>query len=231
MAINRTDFEQLMNQARVKLVGASDAGLKAELYDVLTDFFNDSSCWTQIVTVPYIANQRDYPVFVPEGQIIRLNGVSDWGTIVPIPPGSLIPAGTPAPLFVPALMPYIGLLSVKNIPNSAGYYQAEFVTNVALPTDKHMMPSAPDWVLPLWHTAILDGILGKMMTSPNKTYSSEKQGVYHLKRFRDGIARARITKLKANTVGAQAWRFPQQFRSISQQSGVPSIGNASERMF
>ena len=35
MAIQERDFERLMNQARVKLPGASEEGLKGELFDVI----------------------------------------------------------------------------------------------------------------------------------------------------------------------------------------------------
>jgi hypothetical protein len=227
MTINRIDYDQMLNQARVKLVGVSDNGLKGELYDVLSEFLNDSSCWTQDVAVQYSPGVQSYPLFVPEGQIIRLVGVSDWGTTVPSP-AVVTP---PSAAFVPALMPDIGTLVVQNAPNIAGYYLVTLVCNVALPTDKNLMPQAPDWLLPVWHVGILDGLLGKMMTHPQKTYTNDKQGAYHLKRFRDAIARARVSKLRANTVGSAAWRFPQQFRSQSQQSGVPAIGSANERSF
>jgi hypothetical protein len=227
MAINKTDFDQLMNQARIKLVGASDAGLLGELYDVLSEFFNDSRSWTQDITVPYQPNTQSYPVQPIEGQIISLVGVSDWGPVVP--PTTIVP--NPNTSFVPALMPDLGTLVLMQAPNVSGYYQVTVCTNVSLPTDRHQMPIAPSWVLPIWHVGILDGLLGKMMSQPGKAYANDKQSAYHLKRFRDAIARARIAKMRANTNGAAAWRFPQQFRAASQQSGVPAIGSANERSF
>lgn len=227
MAINQIDFDQLMNQARIKLVGASDAGLKGELYEVLSEFFNDSSCWTQNLTVPYVAQVQSYPIQPVEGQIIRLVGVTDWGTTVPPIPS--VP--NPNTSFVPALMPDVGTLVLMQAPIVAGYYQVTVVANVSLPTTRDQMPIAPSWVLPVWHVGILDGLLGKMLAQPGKSYANDKQSAYHLRRFRDAIARARISKLRANTNGSAAWRYPQQFRSTSQQSGVPAIGSANERSF
>jgi hypothetical protein len=219
MAIVKSDFEQLMNQARVKLVGASEAGLRGEFYDVLSEFFNDSSIWTEDVLVPTTPNTFEYPVSVPEGQIIRLVGVCQ--PAVPLTP----PAQTmPDPVFVPALMAEIGTLQLKYSPSTAVTYSATFVVNTALPTSRDDIPLAPSWVLPVWHVGILDGLLGKMMGSANKSYSNPTTSAYHLKRFRDAIARARISKLRANTNGAQAWRFPQAFRTGNQQGGVPSFG-------
>src|SRR5487761_1855074 len=227
MPIAKQDFEQLMTQATAKLVGASDGAMRAEFYDVLTEFFNDSSCWTECVTFQYQPNIIGYPVSVSEGQIIRLNGVRDWGPTSPPGLNTTIPPGTPAPLFLPALMPFVGRVVLQNIPDRTGYAHATFTINCSLPTSRDAVPIAPDWVLPIWHVGLLDGLLGKMMTSPNKSYSNIQQGAYHLKRFRDAIARARVSKLRANTLGSGAWRFPQQFRSLSQQSGVPAIGSSN----
>lgn len=228
MAINKTDLEQLMNQARATLVGASEGGLKGAFYDVLTEFFNDSSSWTQCIPVNALPNRTVYTLQPNEGQIIRLVGVS-----TPFPPQGTPQNATSIPggVFIPALMPDVGTLVIKNAPVTATTYIAEVVTNVAQPVDRHGLPQAPDWALPIWHVGLLDGLLGKLMIQPNKSYSNKETGQYHLKRFRDAIARARVSKLRANTNGAQAWRFPQQYRSTSQQGGVPAVGSASERTF
>lgn len=214
MAINKVDYEQLMKQAKVTLTGASDAGLNGAFYDVCAEFLNDSSSWTEEILVPVLTTRLDYPMAVAEGQIIRLQGLTDGERN-----------------FVPALMSNVGELQLASYPNDNATYTATVVKNVSLPTTRDDMPIAPSWLLPLWHVGLLDGLLGKMMLQPQKSYSSEKAGPYHLKRFRDAIARARVSKLRANTNGATAWRFPQQFRSTNQQGGVPSIGSSGERSF
>lgn len=225
MAILKHDLEQLLNQARVTLVGASEGGLRGAFYDVLSEFFNDSSAWTQDVAFTALSTTVEYPIQVNEGLIIRLVGVTTP------PAAQQQTAGIPSGLFIPALMPEVGTLILKNAPSTTTTYVATVVTNVAQPVDRHGLPQAPDWALPIWHVGLLDGLLGKMMIQPNKSYSNKETGQYHLKRFRDAIARARVSKLRANTNGAQAWRFPQQYRSTSQQGGVPAVGSASERSF
>jgi hypothetical protein len=214
MAILETDFTQLMNQARVTLLGSSDAGLKGAFYDVVSEFLNDSSIWTQDVDFAVIPASHSYQVSVNEGQILRLVGVAAADNT-----------------FIPALMPELGTIVLQHAPNTNATYTATFVTNIALPTTKQAIPLAPDWLLPVWHVGLLDGLLGKMMIQPNKSYSNLQQGAYHLKRFRDAIGRARVSKLRANTIGSAAWRFPQGFRTVSQQGGVPSIGTGNERVF
>lgn len=228
MAINKHDWEHFLNQATVKLTGSSQNGLKAEAFDVLTEFFNDSSCWTTDISVPYQPNTMSYPLEVPEGRIIRLVGIADYGTTPP--PTPIVP--NPNVSFTPALISDdLKYLILKFAPTTSGFFQVRLVTNVALPTSREMVPQCPDWVLPVWHVGLLDGLLGKMMSQPAKAYSNATWAAYHLKRFRDAIARARIAKLRSNTNGAAAWQFPQQFRSQSQQSGVPAIGSANERSF
>jgi hypothetical protein len=228
MTIAKHDFDQLMNQARVTLVGSSDAGLKGAFYDVCSEFLNDSSSWTQDVQVNAVPTRTEYPLQVNEGQVIRLVGVST----PPIPQGQQQDATTlPAGVFIPALMPTVGTLLLSQAPVSATTYIAQVVTNVALPTDRNAIPIGPDWLLPIWHVGLLDGLLGKMMMQPGKSYSDKVTGAYHLKRFRDVIARARVSKLRASTNGAQAWRFPQQFRSNTQRGGIPSTGSTNERTF
>jgi len=215
--INKQDYEQLLTQAASKLTGASSGALKNELYDVLSEFLNDSSAWTEDVQFPTIGDNvtRVYPLQVTEGQIVRLAIVVDSG-------------GFPQP----ALMYDIGTVTLAYPANSVQMFTATFVKNVYLPLTKEDIPVGPDWLLPIWHVGLLDGLLGKMYSTPQRAYSNETKGVYHLKRFRDAIARARVSKLRANTNGSQAWAFPQGFRTRTQQGGVPSGGaTGNERTF
>lgn len=206
--IRETDFDQFMNQARVQLTGASEAGLKGELFDVMKEFFRDSNVWHEWVEIPVIPNEQNYRVTPAHGgMFIRLAAIHDKNWIV-----------------LPALMEHtappgatIHLVWPQNISMTA---KAILIKNVVLPTTKHDIPDAPDWLLPMYETAILDGLLGKMMIQSNKSYSDAKTGQYHLKRFRDGIQVARVAAMRANLYGGQAWRFPRGFRQSSQRGGV-----------
>lgn len=215
--INKQDYDQLLTQAASKLTGASNGAIKNEFYDVLTEFLNDSSAWTEAVQFAVVGDNVTvaYPLQVTEGQIIRLVGIVDGN-------------GTPQP----ALMFDVGTITLKFPANTNQTFTATFVKNVYLPLTKEDIPIGPDWLLPIWHVGLLDGILGKMYATPGRAYSSDTKGVYHLKRFRDAIQRARVSKLRANTLGAQAWSFPQSFRTRTQQGGVPTVGNnGNERTF
>jgi hypothetical protein len=84
-------------------------------------------------------------------------------------------------------------------------------------------PYIPDWVLPTHGVGIQHGLIGSMMLMPGQSYSNTQMANYHLLKFRDRCAHARVAATKANTVGAQAWAFPQTFRTRSQKGGVSTF--------
>ncbi len=210
MAIDKSDWERLRSDCLNHLTGASQAGIKGELYNTLHELFNDASCWWEVLSVPVLPGVLDYNVVPTEGgMIIRLAGVSD---------GNNIPQ--------PAVMPTLGTVSILWPVNTAQTFSVTVVKNVSTTTSDNL-PDVPDWVLKLFYRTVLDGVLGKMMLQQNKSYTNDTLGTYHLKRFRDGIAMARVATLKRNTFGAQAWAYPQGFKTKTQRGGV-SVGNTAE---
>lgn len=210
---DKADLNRLMNAARVKLTGASDTGIKQELYDVLQEFFKDSSSWLSVVQITTKNNTTDYDLTEgfnsPDGVITKLIGVSDASNF-----------GISAQMLTP------GVLSLRDQPTAGLVFNVTVQMNVTMPLDsKTNVPEFPSWVLPLWHIVILDGLLGKMMSQQNKSYTDQNMAVYHLKRFRDGIAQARVATLRRNTFGTNVWVYPQSFRSRGQKGGI-SVGNA-----
>ncbi len=76
--MNERDVDRLLNLARTELVGASDAGIKAQLYDVCREFFKDSNSWYEHISVSIISGQRHYRITPAEGgMILRLAAVWD----------------------------------------------------------------------------------------------------------------------------------------------------------
>jgi hypothetical protein len=211
--LNPNDLNVVMNQCRIELTGVSDAMLKAQMFEVLDEFFRDTSSWRSQVTFNATSDTNLYDVIVDEGQIIRLDKVTDS-------------AGN----FAPALMADIPTLSLQSAPNSAQTYTATVIQTVSLPLGSKGFPVAPEWVLQKWHLAIKHGIIGEIKSQNGKSYSDAPGAVYHLKKFRQMIGNVRSAVLRANTSGAQAWRFPQSFRSDSQRGGVPPL-SGSERTF
>lgn len=218
----KIDIDNLLNQLRVELIGSSDALLRSLMFQVMTEFFNDSSFWTEWIPIAAVPGQTTYPITPVDGQIIRLDGVVQ---VTHDADGKV--NGT---FNIPALMPEIGVVIASHAPATAQTWAAHVVKNVSLPTLRDGAPIAPEFTLKQWFLAIKHGILGEMMNQKDKSWSDAKGAGYHLAKFRGYIGNARSIKLRANTNGASAWRFPQGFRVNSQQGGVPSFGG-TERTF
>lgn len=205
MPLDPREFEMFMTQARVKLTGASDAGIKAEVYDVFKEFLTDSNAWTEDIEFLGKANATDY-ILTPaeEGQVIRLVGVWD-------------DKGIP----VPAFMREFGTAKLLHAPQTDQLKKwfARVVKTVTLPNTREDIPIAPKWLLQVYSVHLLDGVLGKMMGQQSKSYSNGTMSAYHLKRFRTGIQIARTAAARANIVGGQEWAFP-RFAHGSQRGGV-----------
>lgn len=211
MTALKEDVDHLFQQAKTQLPGASELALKAELYDVLNEFFNESSAWTENIDIPIIPNSTAYEVVPSEGgQIIRLAGVVDANNIPQ-----------------PGIMPDFGVVVFENPYNVAQTFTATVVKNVTQPVPKGGVPDMPDFTLSVYGVCILDGLIGRMMLHKAKSYSDETLGQYHLKRFNDSTAMARVAKMRRNAFGTQQWRFPQGFSKGSQRGGI-STANATK---
>jgi hypothetical protein len=195
-------WAKLIGQANVVLTGASDAELRVQLFDTLQEFFDHSNSWLEIVNFTVIPDTLDYKLMPMNGRILRLYGVSDQN-------------GTPQQ----AAMPSIGTVHFLYPYTNAQPMTAYLVKTVTDPL-KCYPPEIPEWVLPIYGHGILSGILGNMMLQPGQSYSNQTMANFHLLRFRDTIAHARMATMRGNTVGSQAWHYPQSFRVSGQKGGV-----------
>ena len=206
--IKNADFERIMNSARVHLTGASDLGIIGELFDTINEFLDGSNAWFEWMPLPIGANNQSYQIYPQHGgMIIRLVCLFDANRIpIPAHMAEITPPGGRIHLVYPQNLSQTGQLMV--------------VKNVVLPNGRDEIPDAPDWLLPMYERYILEGLLGRMMTQPGKSYSNDQKSIYHLKKFRDGIATTKTAVARSNLLGAQAWYFPRNFRSRSQIGGM-----------
>jgi hypothetical protein len=198
-------WNKLLGQAAVSLSGSSDAALRVQLYDTLEEFFDGSNCWQETINFTVIPDTLDYTLTPITGRILRLNGVIDQNNVAQ-----------------PAVMPQIGTVHFLYPYTNTQPMTAVVVKTVTDPL-KCFPPHIPDWVLPAHGLGLLHGLLGGMMLQPGQSYSSQPLANFHLVKFRDAIAKARVARLRANTVGAQAWSFPQPYRVTGQRGGVSTF--------
>lgn len=204
-------FAKLMGRAQTILSSASDAHLNVILFDTLQEFFADSNSWREVIPFSVVPSLQDYPIAPQSGRIERLIGVTDQNQISQS-----------------AIMPNIGTVTFLYPYSNAQPMWALVAKNVTNPLSDCFPepPDKPDWLLPKYGLGILSGILGNMMNEPGQAYSNEKGAAFHLARFRNSIQQARAAAMRGNTVGTQAWRFPQSFRTFGQRGGV-STGNVN----
>lgn len=226
MAIAKDDFEAFMNQCRVNLTGASDSGIKEELFDVLDEFCEYSGSWQETLTVPVLAGTTTGNVssnttytLTPshEGYIIRLVGVWDANVI-------------PQPAFLPTFdggPDAVGPLQLVNPVNQNQNFTVTVAKTVKRPTTRNGIPSFSDTLFKRYHRYLVDGVVGKLMAQPNKSYSNNQMAQVRQGRFRNGISMARVQTQRQNTLGAQAWSFPQAFRTRGQRGGVSTANPTS----
>lgn len=189
------ELSRLMDNLRIRLPGAVDTVLKLELFNTLKEFFSDSSSWYQDVTFQVTPGELSYEI-VPNGvcQVVRLYGVVNGEERA-----------------VNASWELPDTLHLYTEPSKADTYTARLILSVLDPTTREDYPVFPDWALQAYGNEIMDGVIGRMMSQAAKPYSNERLAIYHMRRFRAGVASARVDALRKYTYRAQAWRFPQTF--------------------
>jgi len=204
-------IRMFMINARIDVVGASDAGIRIALYDLLAHFFEFTGIWQEQIaftTAPDVQEYTFVPGGTPPGQIIRLQYVIDQNNIVQ-----------------PASLPIMDPVTVRlrDTPNTAWDGTACFAKSVVIGDDCEV-PEIPDWIWQRWMPVIMHGVMGKMMLTPSKSYTDAKAGTYHWRFYERDASLIRGMVLRQNTYGTNSWMYPQSWRMRGQRGGV-SVGN------
>lgn len=189
------DLDRLMDNCRIRLPGVVDDVLKLELYSVLNEFFQGSNSWNEDITFTVTSGVVDYPI-TPSGvsKIVRLLGVVNSEE-----------------RFVGAAMPEQDTITLLTIPNKTEAYIARVVLTVGDPLDAYGYPEYPEWALSSYFDEIADGVIGRAMSQVAKPYTNERMAIYHMRRFRGGVSRAKVEWQHQNVYRGQNWSFPQTF--------------------
>lgn len=190
------DVNRLMDNLRVRLPGAVDSALQMELFNTLNEFFVGSNIWRENLEIYISAGVTNYDL-TPSGRakVIRLMSVED---------NNKFPVNAWIDLETQGLM-------LAQSPSSSATYIAQVSLSVDDPTTTEGYPQFPDWVLNVYQTDIIDGVLARMMSQPAKPYSNTQLAIYHERRFSSAVAMARAEAQRKYVYGGQVWRFPQQF--------------------
>ena len=196
------DILRLMNNARLRLTGATDDVLQYELFNTMDDFFKGSNAWQEDIdfAVPGQDPANTIYYLTPDGPAL----VDKLMWVFEVPSSTTIARGPP----VGATMSNPGELVLTLQPSSAKVYRATVALTVQDPTTRDGYVSFPAWVLAKYRNVILDGLLGKMMSQPSKPYTNTQMSVFHMRKFNIKVASARVEVQRNNNYRQQAWRFP-----------------------
>jgi hypothetical protein len=223
----RAHMTLVINQVQVKLVGASMPAIKAELFDVIREFLDDSSSWIESIQFWVLPNTLDYPLTPSGGQIIRLAGVVDTNNV---PQQALMPTlGTVSFLYNYSQSQLMTAGVIKTV-DCPPYYGVSSPNDIGR-GDPQGLPVVPDWLFPIYGKIIQDGVVGHMMLTPNKSYTDQTNGTRFTMQFRNGVNKARVAALRRNTMGSQAWSYPQTWRTRNQRGGVSTGNNSGFNLF
>jgi hypothetical protein len=192
MAIH-ADWTRLMKTLTVRLPGALEDVIKLELFSIADEFLRVSQLWTEEIIVVTTEDETFYEIEA-EATTSKIN--------------RLINVKNADERLISATMAVIGELVLTNEPPADESYTVTVALSIADPTDTNNFPRIPTWILEKYRETFLDGTLGRMMSIPAKPYSNERMSVYHLRRFRDGMAQARVDARHKNVDSANSWQFP-----------------------
>lgn len=185
------DYDELRVEIASKLPGALEGAIDLELGAVLREFSMITSAITEQELFSTVADTLTYTI-TPVGNVRQLLNIEDSdGEIVR------------------------GQYAFKQ-PNTIEFFSQPtvgevYTANVAVTpstTEADIELRVPTWVWQKYRDVLLDGVLGRMMTQPAKPYRQEQVGIYHLRRYRDGMAQTRAEALRRYTFRGQGWKFP-----------------------
>lgn len=196
------DITRLMNNARDRLSGATDALLQRELFNVMDTFLRGSNVWNEDIDiiVPGLDPPNTTYELVPTGpaQIDKLL----WSYSVD--PNQITQRG----YGMPGSMSIPGEFVLRSQPSSNVQVRVTVSLTVEDPVKRDGYVTFPTWILQKYREAILHGLLGNMMSQPNKPWTNTQLSVFHMRKFRSGTATARVEWTRNNTYRQQAWAFP-----------------------
>lgn len=187
--------ERLLNNARVRCPGVLNDAMQIELYTVFDDFFRRSTVWREKIGLIIQENMSTYTIEPFAGQIVRMFGVHNLDDTA----------------YRGGFMPAPGILKFVTLPNVGQNLLVDVMLTVEETDTTSNLPVVPPDLIAQHHAVLLDGLLARLMSQPNKPYTNLQLAALHNMNFRSGCSRARNEVTQSRVVGGAAWRFPSTF--------------------
>jgi hypothetical protein len=205
------DITRLMNNARLRLSGATDILLQQELFNVMDDFFKKSNVWNEDIDVPILGMAAANTIYELAPASPAVIDKLLW--VFEVPNSTTIGRGQA----IAAAMSIPGELTLATQPSSDTTYRVSVALTVQDPTTREGFVQFPAWVLAKYRDTILNGLLGRMMTQQSKPWTNTQMSDFYMRKFVQETAAARVEWTRNNTYRAQAWCFPGGFSRGTQR--------------
>lgn len=196
------DIQRLINNAQDRLPGAIPEAIQRELFNTMDEFFKGSNVWNEDLDV-------QIPAFDPLNTIYELTPTGPslidkllWVYEVNVDEPTERGPGVRASMSIP------GELQLASQPSKPVTYRVTVALTVQDPVSRNGYVTFPAWVLAKYRDVILDGLLGKMYSQPNKPYTNQQYAVLFMRKFKQGTVNAHHDWRRNNTYRMQAWAFP-----------------------
>jgi hypothetical protein len=188
-------LDRLMSNVSTHLPGATPAVIQLELFNVLSDFFQNSNIWQE--DIPFAVRAADT---VPTTYYVEQESLASIVRLLWMVDSSSLPKfGT---------MATPGEIVLLNQPSQDDTYTATVALTINDPVGADGFPEFPDWIVNKYSTGLIDGVVGRMMAQPAKPYTNMQLAGVRTRSFRSCVATAKAEALHMNVNNAQSWRFP-----------------------
>lgn len=196
------EITRIMNNARVRCPGATDDQLQRELFNTMDEFFKATNAWMEDIPITIPGQDPPGTVYILAPQ--EPANITQLMWVFMYSPDQQALRGAP----MPAFMSVIGEMTLGYQPSSEQPLVATVALTVQDPVNRDGYVVFPTWIAQRYSDTILDGLVGRMMTQPNKPWTNNQMSVYHLRSFNAKKAQTRVEIQRNNRYRAQAWAFP-----------------------
>jgi hypothetical protein len=189
-----TQFDRILDNTKLHLPGALEEVVKVELFNVLDEFFKESTVWREDIDFTLEAGVTEYAISADSSNSARIH--------------SLIKVVDEFDRPYRMTMDEPGVLNLITEVSSDTDVVATVIITTGEPLDSDDFPLVPDWITEKYFQVLIDGLLSRLMASPGKPYFNERLSVLHMRKFSSGKALAKGFANRSNLFGAQRWRYP-----------------------
>ena len=207
MSGTAAEFEGIKQAALLRLPGATPEVVDAEARWVLHEFLSETRVWWIDASLPLLPESRDYAVPLPvpwaSAAVLLTASVDHGPALTPGLPMNDGATGFPS---------HVGLVNDRTLRVYPTPTLAEFGRNLTFRVALTVVPNdaaveMPERLRP-YHRHILDGLLARMYSIPDKTWTNTRMADPHQRRFVAAINMVRRELDGARTYGTVVMRGP-----------------------